>query len=145
VKLKAKKSSILFMIGSSISALFIPLPPVQSVVYPEETYFFSNRVAFQEVMDLASQNRLECLDQNCTYSSRPLPQNYSYLSKDGVISVYCEPASRGLVVEFRPLSYSYPVVYFEVPQDRNLPWHSECQGIRWIRQLDEHWFLCVDG
>ncbi len=137
-----KVTSILVFGVGIIAGLLTPLPILPNAVYPEEAFFYAYRAQFEEVVNLVLQDELKCPELGCDYIARILPQEFNNLSQEGRVSVR-ESQSGSLVVEFSPFTY-YPVIYFEIPHDVNLPQHSECQGIRWVRKLDEHWYLCVE-
>jgi hypothetical protein len=139
-----KVTSILVFGGGIIIALIIPLPVLPRVVYAEEALFYAQRAQFEEVVNFARQDELECSELGCDYYSRILPQEFSHLSEEGHISVSREKQSGGLIVEFRPFTFYYPVIYFEISEDVDLGWHSECWGTRGVRELDEHWYLCME-
>jgi hypothetical protein len=142
---RTKQITLALVIGVEvIAALLIPLPPLPRPVFPEETFFAAHRTEFEEVVNLARQDSLECGDRGCEYAPRILPDEYNHLSERGRIYVYREIQLDNFFVEFNPFTFYYPIIYFQTPDDVNLPQHSICQLGRWVRQLDEHWWLCVE-
>jgi hypothetical protein len=136
---------VFVLMGGIVSALIIPLPLLPKAIYPEESYFYDHRQEFETVVELAREERLDCGNMGCKYSGRELLEEYKHLSDDGRVYTHYilgETLSDTLVVKFTPFTFYYPIIYFARPQDVNS--YSECQGVRWVRKLDEHWYLCVE-
>jgi hypothetical protein len=135
---------ILVLMGGTIFALIAPLPSLPQPVFPEETFFAVHRGDFEQVVTLARQNKLVCSPSGCEYVAHELPSVYIHLSIEGRVEVYEDDFS-GLTVTFRPIDFYYPIIYFERIDTRNVLLHSICTpGSRYVRALDEHWYLCVE-
>jgi hypothetical protein len=133
----------LVLLGGIALVPFLPLPPLPKPVLPEEEFFHTHRAEFEQVVNLARENKLKCLqDLGCDVSARDLPPDYAHLSTTGFAHVFYN--SSDLIVKFWPIGSYYPVTYFEKPEDRNLFWNYACRDSRWSRKLDEHWYLCVE-
>jgi MFS family permease len=133
----------LVLIGGIVLVPFLPLPPLPLPVFPEQEFFSAHRAEFEQVVNLARQDKLKCpINVGCDSLGRDLPAEYQHLSTRGFVWVAHKTPS-DITVTFWPIDSYYPVVYFDVPDDRKLSWYSECQDGRWVRRLDEHWYLCV--
>ncbi|MEP7291156.1 MAG: hypothetical protein ABI835_05205 [Chloroflexota bacterium] len=134
----------LVLIVGIVLVPFLPLPPLPQPVFPEEEFFFANRGEFEQVVELARQDKLNCLENlylDCEAAARELPVGYIELSIGGLVLVYSIPPAP-LIVKFEPFDFYYPVYYFETPKEReNYP---QCSSIRFVRKLDEHWYLCIE-
>jgi hypothetical protein len=134
--------AVVLIVGLGLS-IFLPLPPLPKPVFPEEVLFINHRSDFEAVINLARQDKLECVaDWGCEVDARKLSPDFVHLSNKGVVGV-SHPLGR-LTVVFRPLDSYYPIFYFEQPEDRNLFWNSDCWDSRYTRKLDEHWYLCAE-
>jgi hypothetical protein len=124
---------------------FLPLVPLPKPVFPEEIFFSAHRPEFEQVVTLARQNKLSCIEYlGCDVLARALPPDYEALSRDRMVQVWVRGNGQsGLTVKFWSLNQYYPIIYFEEAEDRNLFWYAECRDSRWTRKLDEHWYLCV--
>jgi hypothetical protein len=133
------------LIGGITLIPFLPLPPLPKPVFPEEEFFAAHREEFEHIILLAEREELSCFRLGCEYFARVLPEGYKYLSYDGYVSVH-HIQSRGLVLEFRPTGFYYPVIYFEEPEDRNLQTFYTCHGdgSGHVRKIDEHWWVCIE-
>lgn len=137
--------AVVLIVGLGLS-IFLPLPPLPLPIFPEEALFIDHRSDFEQIINLAQQDKLECVtDWGCEVEARKLPPDFGYLSNKGHVQVskyQYHPGS--LTVTFVPFDSYYPIVYFEKPEDRNLSAYSECWDSRYTRKLDEHWYLCAD-
>lgn len=123
---------------------FLPLPPLPLPVYPEQEFFSAHRAEFEQVVNLARQDKLKCMSgSGCSVIARKLPFDLNSISVDGIVQV-ARDAQSGLTLKFLPINLYYPIVYFDAPDDKRSPWYSECQEDRWTRKLDEHWYLCIE-
>ncbi|MEO8607995.1 MAG: hypothetical protein ABI690_08945 [Chloroflexota bacterium] len=135
--------AVLLIVGLGLS-IFFPLPPLAKPIFPEEALFINHRSDFELVINLAQQDKLECVTNwGCEVGARKLPPDFDYLSNRGHVQVSKYPPG-SLTVTFVPFNSYYPIFYFEKPEDRNRFWYSECWDSRYTRKLDEHWYLCAD-
>lgn len=136
------------LLGGLLLVPFLPLPPLPPPVFPEEAFFYEHRAEFEQVIELARLDNLDCVENlGCSYAARELPTEYRELSKDGIFHVY--NYSSHIQARFNPISsFYYPIYYFAEPEDRNSRFNFACNNIdvgsRWGRKLDEHWYLCVE-
>lgn len=133
----------LVLLGGVALTPFLPLPPLHEPVFPEQEFFATHRAAFERVVSLARQDRLDCIeDRGCEVSALELPVGYTHLSENGRVWVSGTDSAH-LVVEFQPFDFYYPVIYFQMPEDARGYRDPDCQYARDTRRLDQNWFLCV--
>jgi hypothetical protein len=133
-----KELPAVILFGTAMFALLLPLLPTA-----EQTLFVSYRAEYEQLVQLAQSSRLPTSEECGGESVYAYPSEFEHLrgASTGTTCIFVETAPT-LTIEFSPLDFYRPIVYFENPQ-RIRDTVGPCNGDGGIlSQLSSNWFAC---